>query len=109
MKKRMQAAAMAIAGMLATAVSGITCPEIGFELYMTTPATNAPERRVSSEQMMSFKTEERDGKTFLVWRGHPVCGEDFTVTAELTPTPEKDGWSYAFRYAGNESGLPSRK
>ena len=66
MKKRMQAAVMAIAGMLATAVSGIACPDIGFELYMTTPATNAPERRVSSEQMKSFKMEEKDGKTFLV-------------------------------------------
>ena len=108
MKKRMQAAVMAIAGMLVATVFGITCPEVGFDLYMTTPATNAPERRVSSEQMKSFKTEERDGKAFLVWRGHPVCGDDFTVTAELTPTPEKDGWSYAFRYSGNESGLGIR-
>ena len=45
---------------------------------------------------------------FLVWCGHPVCGEGFTVTAELTPTPEKDGWSYAFRYSGNASGLGVR-
>ena len=82
--------------------------KLGFALYMTTPATNASERMVSSEQMKSRTVTEKDGKTVIEWRGHPVCGESFTVTAELTPTPEKDGWAYAFRYAGNESGLGIR-
>ena len=68
MQKRMQVAVMAITGMLVTAVSGITCPEIGFNLYMTTPATNSPEQMVSSAH----------------------------------------GWSYAFRYSGNASGLGVR-
>ena len=83
-------------------------PEIGFTLYMTTPDTNAPKHKVVAAQMKSRTVEERDGKTRIVWRGHPVCGEDFSVTAELTPTPEKDGWEYGFGYAGNQSGLGVR-
>ena len=108
MKKRMQVTVMAITGMLAMGVFGITCPEIGFNLYMTTPATNSPEQMVSSAQMKARSVTEKDGKTLVEWRGHPVCGDGFTVTAELTPTPEKDGWSYAFRYSGNASGLGVR-
>ena len=50
MKKRMHVAAMAIAGMSVMAVFGITCPEVDFNLYMTTSATNAPDRKVSSAQ-----------------------------------------------------------
>ena len=83
-------------------------PGIGFALYMTTPAPNAPEKVVSSPQMKSRTVEEKDGRTCIVWRGHPLCGGGFTVTAALTPTPEKDGWSYEFSYAGNESGLGVR-
>ena len=83
-------------------------PEIGFALYMTTPDTNAPEKVVLSEQMKSRTVEERDGRTCIVWRGHPVCGDGFSVTAELTPTQEKDGWEYGFGYAGNQSGLGVR-
>ena len=75
---------------------------------MTTPATNSPEQMVSSAQMKARSVTEKDGKTLVEWCGHPVCGEGFTVTAELTPTPEKDGWSYAFRYSGNASGLGVR-
>ena len=56
-------------------------PEIGFALYMTTPATNAPESKVVAEQMMTRTVDEKDGKTCIVWRGHPVCGDNFTVTA----------------------------
>ena len=108
MKKRMHVVAMAIAGMSVTAVSGITCPEIDFNLYMTTPATNAPEWKVSSAQMKARTVTEKDGKTLVEWRGHSECGDGFTVTAELTPTPERDGWSYEFRYSGNESGLGIR-
>ena len=83
-------------------------PEIGCALYMTTPDTNAPEKVVLSEQMKSRTVEELGGRTCIVWRGHPVCGEGFSVTAELTPTPEKDGWEYGFGYAGNQSGLGVR-
>ena len=108
MMKRMHVVAMAIAGMSVMAVSGITCPEIDFNLYMTTPATNAPERKVSSAQMKARTVTEKDGKTLVEWRGHSECGDGFTVTAELTPTPERDGWSYEFRYSGNESGLGVR-
>jgi hypothetical protein len=85
-----------------------TLPEIGFELTLRQAVTNSPQSKVTSSEMKSFRVDEKDGRTSLVWRGHPLCGDGFTVTAELTPTPEKDGWAYSFRYAGNESGLHIR-
>ena len=99
---------MALLVLFAGMAGAFECSEIDFALYMTTPDTNVLERMVSSEQMQTRVVEEKDGKTLIVWRGHPVCGENFTVTTELTPTPEGDGWEYAFRYAGNESGLGVR-
>ena len=84
-------------------------PEVGFELTMRQAVTNADDRQISSAQMKSCKTEVRDGNTLIVWSGHPVCGDGFTVTAEFTPTSEKDGWTYSFSYAGNESCLGVRQ
>ena len=99
--------------MLSFTVQAGTCsrlelPEIGFALHLTTAATNAPEAVVESVQMSSFAVSEKEGRKVLVWRGHPKCGADFTVTAELAPTPENDGWEYAFRYGGNRSGMGVR-
>ena len=107
---------LAVAGWAASpniVLAGQCCPQtaipdIGFALHMTTAATNTPDEVVRSGQMKSFAVTEKDGRTLLVWRGHPVCGEGFTVTAELSPTPEKDGWEYALRYAGNKSVLGVR-
>ena len=81
---------------------------LGFTLHMSAPVTNAVKKMVSSEQMRTRTVKEKDGKTCIVWRGHPLCGDNFTVTAALTPTSEKDGWSYEFCYSGNESGLGVR-
>ena len=92
----------------AAAAAMPTLPEIGFELTLRQAVTNSPQSKVTSSEMKSFRVDEKDGRTSLVWRGHPLCGDGFTVTAELTPTPEKDGWAYSFRYAGNESGLHIR-
>ena len=76
----------------AAAVAMPTLPEIGFELILRQAVTNSPQSKVTSSEMKSFSVDEKDGRTSLVWRGHPLCGDGFTVTAELTPTPEKDGW-----------------
>ena len=94
--------------LVAAAVAMPTLPEIGFELTLRQAVTNSPQSKVTSSEMKSFRVDEKDGRTSLVWRGHPLCGDGFTVTAELTPTPENDGWAYSFRYAGNESGLHIR-
>lgn len=100
---------VAIAALASAAAMAMpTLPEIGFELTLRQAVTNSPQSKVASSEMKSFRVDEKDGRTSLVWRGHPLCGDGFTVTAELTPTPEKDGWAYSFRYAGNESGLHIR-
>ena len=99
---------MAFLALFAGMAGAFECSEIDFALYMTTPDTNVLERMVSSEQMRTRTVKEKDGKTCIVWRGHPLCGDNFTVTAALTPTSEKDGWSYEFCYSGNESGLGVR-
>ncbi len=80
-------------------------PEIGFEFILRQSVKNGVERKISSSEMKSFSIDESDGRTRLVWRGHRLCGDDFTVTAEFAPTPEKDGWEYTLEYAGNDSGL----
>ena len=51
---------------------------------------------------MAFRTVEDagGGAVRIVWRGHPLCGAAFAVTAELAPAPDGDGWDYSFRYDG---------
>ena len=71
----------------AAAAAMPTLPEIGFELTLRQAVTNSPQSKVTSSEMKSFRVDEKDGRTSLVWRGHPLCGDGFTVTAELTPTP----------------------
>ena len=91
-------------------------PRIGFVLHLIEPAAGttpsvgaAPDRReavVRDAETDSRTVEEIGGGALrIVWRGHPLCGAAFAATAELTPTPEGDGWSYSFRYEGNASGL----
>lgn len=96
-------AALCAVGEEANAVSGL--PEVGFAFRMSAATTNGEEKLVTSKEMKSFSVEGRNGKTLVVWRGHPACGDAFTVTAELVPMPEESGWAYALSYEGNESGL----
>ena len=108
MKTGMSVFAVLAVGTLSAFGTPFPNDSLSFALHMTTPATNSPEQMVSSTQMKARSVTEKDGKTLVEWRGHPVCGDGFTVTATLTPTPEKDGWYYEFRYSGNASGLGIR-
>ena len=60
-------------------------------------------------QMKSLSVSTNGNVVTAVWKGHPVCGENFTVTAKMTLRPD-GGFEYSsFGYSGNESGLyPSR-
>lgn len=73
--------------------------KLGFSLALGKPNQLAPSQEVRAQDMTSFRAEPdgRGGRRF-VWRGHPICGPDFAVTA----TVAKDG-TYAFRYDGNAS------
>lgn len=56
-------------------------------------------------QMKSLSVTTNGNVVTAVWKGHPVCGENFTVTAKMTLRPD-GGFEYtSFDYAGNESGL----
>ena len=55
-------------------------------------------------QMKSLSVTTNGNVVTAVWRGHPLCGENFTVTAKMTLRPD-GGFEYtSFDYAGNESG-----
>ena len=55
-------------------------------------------------QMKSLSVTTNGNVVTAVWKGHPVCGENFTVTAKMTLRPD-GGFEYtSFDYAGNESG-----
>ena len=58
---------------------------------------DAPQTTITAAEMKRF-SEEADR---LVWRGHPLLGDGFTVTATRTPCPAGTAWSLA--YEGNET------
>ena len=73
--------------------------ELGFALALGKPWQPAPAREITSAEMRSFKAATNAaGTVTLEWRGHPVCGDGFAVTATLA----RDG-AYTFAYDGNES------
>lgn len=77
-----------------------------FSLRLGTGGTNAPLTTVTAAEMATCTTEPIDctnGTSRIVWRGHPVCGAAFTVTA--TRAPGLHGAEWTFAYANNESGL----
>ena len=60
-------------------------------------------------QMKSLSVTTNGNVVTAVWKGHPVCGENFTVTAKMTLRPD-GGFEYtSFDYAGNESGQYPRR
>ncbi len=60
-------------------------------------STGEPLKTVSAVEMKSFR--EEDGR--LVWRGHPVLGDSFTVAVEQMVVAEGVEWGIA--YEGNET------
>ena len=61
---------------------------------------------VASGQMKSLSVTTNGNVVTAVWKGHPSCGDGFTVTADLALLPG-GGFEYAsFRYAGKDDGQP---
>ena len=60
-------------------------------------------------QMKSLSVTTNGNVVTAVWKGHSLCGDNFTVTAKMTLRPD-GGFEYtSFDYAGNESGqYPNR-
>lgn len=76
---------------------------ISFALELGHRADPEPGRTVTAAEMRTFAaTTNADGTVALVWTGHPLCGEEFRVSAELKPS--EDGLVYSFCYSGNEGG-----
>lgn len=72
--------------------------EVGFRMHLGRMKLAGLD--VSQEEMDSLAVHAEDGRTIGVWKGHPLFGADFTVTAEFE---EKDeGWEYSFRWEGLE-------
>lgn len=62
---------------------------------------------VASGQMKSLSVTTNGNVVTAVWKGHPSCGDGFTVTADLALLPG-GGFEYAsFRYAGKGDGQPA--
>lgn len=76
--------------------------KIAFRLDLGRPCFPTPVRTVRARDMRAFAaTTNAAGVVTLVWKGHPLCGADFTVTG--TCTPKAGGYAYALETAGNAS------
>ena len=60
---------------------------------------------ISDGQMKELSIVTNGNIVTATWKGHPVCGDGFTVSADFTLLPG-GGFEYSrFSYAGNESRL----
>lgn len=99
MKRMLTVGALAVAALASGAAENYVFGpfELGFRLRLARPGSKT--LVVSPATMKELAISMAAEKTTVTWRGHPVCGEDFTVTAEIAPAD--DGWNWRFRYAGN--------
>jgi len=70
------------------------CKGVSFSMKVM-KSLDAPQKIICAAEMKSFR-EEGDR---LVWRGHPLLGDAFTVTATRTKTDAGTEWNLA--YEGN--------
>ena len=88
-RKLMLAACMVLA-------AAIDAADVSFSMKVA-KSTEQPQKVITSDQMKSFREEEDR----LVWRGHPLLGETFTVTATRKQIAAGIEWNVA--YEGNET------
>ena len=99
-----RAAATAAVAAKEMPVAGV---KVGFALGMARKDGAAFKRvcEVSNGQMASLSAATNGNVVTAVWKGHPKCGADFTVTARFTLLPQ-GGFEYsAVEWKGNESPL----
>lgn len=85
------------AGLLVAVLMPVVRADVSFSLKIA--GTDGKDSQMVRADEMASRVETGDG---IVWKGHPVLGEGFTVTAGLNP--QTDGareWSFA--YTGNAS------
>ena len=73
--------------------------EVGFRMHLGRPGDAGTD--VSNAEMTSFLLRQEGAMTVGVWRGHPVLGTNFAVTA--TFESQGKGWLYSFSWSGLES------
>ncbi len=86
---------MLLASALGT-YTALGAQDVSFSLKIA-KSTDEPLKTVSAAEMKSFREEA--GR--LVWRGHPVLGDSFTVTAERKLVAE--GVEWGIKYEGNDT------
>ena len=78
----MKAVSLMVVGVLAAlACAAAPCGVVSFSMKVA-KSTDQPQKVITSDEMKSFR-EEADR---LVWRGHPLLGDAFTVTATRKQT-----------------------
>ena len=81
--------------------------ELGFALRLSTFGSSNRVEKTARPESMATRTVQVDGaRTTVTWKGHPVFGADFAVTATLDR--QADGsWRYAFAWRDNVCTLPT--
>ena len=73
----------------------------GFRIDLGKPCFPAPVRTVLAREMRDFSAStDAAGRVSLVWKGHPLCGDAFTVFGECDPGKG----TFSIRTEGNSSG-----
>ena len=74
---------------------------VSFRLDLGKPCFPTPVRTVLAREMRSFAASTNDdGVVTLAWKGHRLCGADFSVTGTYDPKTD----SFSLRTADNASG-----
>lgn len=97
------AASAVVAGVMQTAGADLVrlgSAEIGFRMHLGMMKIAGME--TSAEEMDTLSVVTNDATITATWMGHPVLGENFTVTATFESCGE--GWEYAFGWKDLEGG-----
>ena len=78
--------------------------DCSFTMRLGRRLDKAPCATVTPASMASRSEHVEGGATVIEWRGSEACGSRFSARAVFTPDGA-GGWTYAFSYDGNESGL----
>ncbi len=74
---------------------------VAFRIDLGKACFPTPVRKVLAREMNSFcASTNAEGDVSLVWKGHPLCGDDFTVVGSYTPGKD----AFSIRAEGNASG-----
>ena len=89
---------------MVVALAAAAEPTCSFSMSICPADGRGADTEILATEMRTFQDCTTNGVGTMVWRGHAVAGEDFSVTAILTP----DGFGgrgYALSYSGVTNGF----